>query len=191
MTEPSQDPGARAGRGFTVWLTGLSGAGKTTLARRLGPELERRGHLVEHLDGDVVRTHLSKGLGFSRADRDTNIERIAWVASRMTRLGAAVIVAAISPYERTRQSARALVEPHGAFVEIYVAASVEACARRDVKGLYAKAFAGQLKGFTGVDDPYELPSQPELRIETERCTPEDAVAEILAELERRGILRSP
>ena len=130
------------GGGFTLWFTGLSGAGKTTIAHLVGPLLEERGAIVEYLDGDTVRTHLSKGLGFSKEDRDTNIERIGWVASRLTRHGAAVICAAISPYEETRRAARALVEEYGPFVEVYVKASVEECARRDVKGLYAKAFAG-------------------------------------------------
>src|SRR5437764_12305820 len=111
------------GGGFTLWFTGLSGAGKTTIAHIVGPELERRGRIVEYLDGDTVRTHLSKGLGFSKEDRDTNIERIGWVASRLTRHGAAVIAAAISPYEETRRKARALVEPHGRFVEVFIKAS--------------------------------------------------------------------
>ena len=137
--------------GFTLWFTGLSGSGKTTIAHFVGPELERRGHVVEYLDGDTVRTNLSKGLGFSKEDRDTNIERIGWVAARLTRHGAAVIAAAISPYEETRQKARDLVEEWGTFVEVHIATSVEECARRDVKGLYEKAFAGEIKGFTGVD----------------------------------------
>src|SRR5438876_10385985 len=122
--------------GFTLWFTGLSGAGKSTIADIVGPELERRGLLVEYLDGDVVRTHLSKGLGFSKEDRDTHIERVGWVASRLTRHGAAVIAAAISPYEETRRTARELVEPFGPFVEVYVSASVDECARRYVKGQY-------------------------------------------------------
>src|ERR687883_1725277 len=113
--------------GFTVWFTGVSGAGKSTIAELVGPELERRGLLVDYLDGDVVRTHLSKGLGFSKADRDTNIERIGWVASRLVRHGAAVLVSAISPYEETRRKARALVEEQGEFLEVFVSASVEAC----------------------------------------------------------------
>src|SRR5829696_8224770 len=125
-------------RGFVVWLTRLSGAGKTTLAKLACVELERRGRLVDTLDGDVVRTHLSKGLGFSKEDRDTNIERIGWVASRLARAGATVVVSAISPYEATRRRARAMVEEHAPFVEVHVATSVEECARRDVKGLYAK-----------------------------------------------------
>src|SRR5438445_6738453 len=134
--------------GFTLWFTGRSGSGKTTIAHLVGPELDRRGHIVEYLDGDTVRTHLSKGLGFSKEDRDTNIERIGWVAARLTRHGAAVIAAAISPYEETRQQARETVEEWGPFVEVYVAASVEECARRDVKGLYAKAYAGDITGVT-------------------------------------------
>lgn len=172
-----------AGGGFTLWFTGLSGAGKTTIAHLVGPELEARGKIVEYLDGDVVRTHLSKGLGFSREDRDTNILRIAWVASRLTRHGAAVIVAAISPYEETRRAARAMVEQYGPFVCIHVRASVEECARRDVKGLYAKAFAGELTGFTGVDDPYEPPEQPEIVIDTEAHEPQESARIVLAKLE--------
>ena len=174
--------------GFTLWFTGLSGAGKTTIAHLVGPELEERGKIVEYLDGDVVRTHLSKGLGFSKADRDTNIERIGWVASRLTRHGAAVIVAAISPYRETRDRARAMVEEFGPFVEVAVEASVGECARRDVKGLYAKAFAGEIKGFTGVDDPYEAPVTPEIVINTEEHEPAESAALILARLEELGLV---
>jgi adenylylsulfate kinase len=174
--------------GFTVWFTGLSGAGKTTIADLVGPELERRGLLVDRLDGDVVRTHLSKGLGFSKEDRDTNIERIGWVASRLTRTGAAVIVSAISPYEETRRKARALVEEHGAFVEVFVATPVEECVRRDVKGHYAKAISGELPEFTGVSDPYEEPSSPELRIDTTEHEPEESAAIVLAKLGELGLV---
>jgi adenylylsulfate kinase len=176
--------------GFTLWFTGLSGAGKTTIAEIVGPELERRGHLVEYLDGDVVRTHLSKGLGFSKEDRDTNIERIGWVASRLTRHGAAVLVSAISPYEETRRKARSLIEEHGTFVEVHVAASVDECARRDVKGLYEKAFRGEIKEFTGVSDPYEEPASPELRIDTEEHPPEDSARIVLDRLEQLGVTRA-
>ena len=176
--------------GFTLWFTGLSGAGKSTIAHLVGPELERRGHIVEYLDGDTVRTHLSKGLGFSKEDRDTNIERIGWVASRLTRHGAAVIAAAISPYEETRQHARAMVEPWGSFVEVHVKASVEECARRDVKGLYEKAFKGEIKGFTGVDDPYEPPADPELVVDTEAHDPEESARLIVEKLEELGIVES-
>jgi adenylyl-sulfate kinase len=174
--------------GFTLWFTGLSGAGKSTIAHLVGPELERRGRIVEYLDGDTVRTHLSKGLGFSKEDRDTNIERIGWVASRLTRHGAAVIAAAISPYAETRAKARALVEEWGPFVEVHIATSVEECARRDVKGLYEKAFAGEITGFTGVDDPYEEPVDPELRVNTEEHVPEESAAIIVARLEELGLV---
>jgi adenylyl-sulfate kinase len=176
--------------GFTLWFTGLSGAGKTTIAEIVGPELERRGAAVEYLDGDVVRTHLSKGLGFSKEDRDTNIERIGWVASRLTRHGAAVLVSAISPYEETRRKARELVEEFGPFVEVHVATSVEECARRDVKGLYEKAFSGEIKEFTGVSDPYEEPASPELRIDTEEHDPEESARIVLEKLEQLGLVRA-
>ncbi len=174
--------------GFTLWFTGLSGAGKSTIAHLVGPALEERGAIVEYLDGDTVRTHLSKGLGFSKEDRDTNIERIGWVASRLTRQGAAVICAAISPYEETRRKARALVEEWGPFVEVFVKASVDECARRDVKGLYEKAFRGEITGFTGVDDPYEEPSAPEIVVDTEQHAAEESAALILARLEELGLV---
>src|SRR3954470_13355558 len=176
--------------GFTLWFAGLSGAGKTTIAELVAPELERRGLLVEWLDGDVVRTHLTKGLGFSKDDRDTNIERIGWVASRLTRHGAAVIVSAISPYEETRAKARAMVEEFGPFVEVHIKASVDECARRDVKGLYAKAFAGEIKGFTGVDDPYEDPVAPEIVVDTEQHEPEESARLIVTRLEELGLVGS-
>jgi adenylylsulfate kinase len=171
------------GGGFTLWFTGLSGAGKTTIAHLVGPELDRRGHIAEYLDGDTVRTHLSKGLGFSKEDRDTNIERIGWVASRLTRHGAAVLASAISPYDETRKHARAMVEEHGPFVEVFVKASVDECARRDVKGLYEKAFKGEIKGFTGVDDPYEEPADAEVVVDTEAHDPDECAALILSKLE--------
>jgi adenylylsulfate kinase len=176
------------GGGFTLWFTGLSGAGKTTIAHLVGPELDRRGHIVEYLDGDTVRTHLSKGLGFSKEDRDTNIERIGWVAARLTRQGAAVIASAISPYEETRRKARAFVEEFGPFVEVFIRASVEECANRDVKGLYAKAFAGEIKGFTGVDDPYEEPTDAELVIDTEAHSPDESARLIVDKLEELGLV---
>jgi adenylylsulfate kinase len=176
--------------GFTLWFTGLSGSGKTTIAHLVGIQLDRRGHVVEYLDGDSVRMHLSKGLGFSKEDRDTNIERIGWVAARLTRQGGAVIAAAISPYEETRRAARAMVEAFGAFVEVHVQASVEECARRDVKGLYAKAFAGEIKGFTGVDDPYEEPLAPEIVLDTEEHSPEESAEIVLAKLEELGLVKA-
>jgi len=176
------------GGGFTLWFTGLSGSGKTTIAHIVGPELDRRGHIVEYLDGDTVRTHLSKGLGFSKEDRDAHVERVGWVASRLTRHGAAVIAAAISPYDETRRTARAMVEGFGPFVEVFVKASVDECARRDVKGLYAKAFAGEIKGFTGVDDPYEVPEDAEIVIDTEEHEPEESARLIVTRLEELGLV---
>jgi adenylyl-sulfate kinase len=195
MTEhihPHETPESdrRRDGGFTVWFTGLSGSGKSTIAHLLGPALEERGCVVEYLDGDTVRTHLSKGLGFSKEDRDTNIERIGWVASRLTRHGAAVIAAAISPYEETRRRARAMVEQWGPFVEVYVSTSVDECARRDVNGLYAKAFRGEIKGFTGVDDPYEEPSNPDVTLDTEELDPEESVRIVVAKLEQLGLVRA-
>src|SRR5215203_5865888 len=182
--------------GTVIWFTGLSGSGKSTIAELVGRELEARGDLVEYLDGDVVREHLSRGLGFSKADRDTNIERIGWVASRIARAGATVIVSAISPYAATRASARALVEDAGArFVEVHVATSLEECARRDVKGLYERAFAGELKEFTGVSDPYEEPGSPELPVTLSHLDELEAEAvhimrEVAAERERPVLLFS-
>jgi adenylyl-sulfate kinase len=174
--------------GFTLWFTGLSGSGKSTIAHLVGPELDRRGLVVEYLDGDNVRTHLSKELGFSKEDRDTHIDRVGWVASRLTRQGGAIIAAAISPYEATRRAAREMVEEVGAFVEVYVKASVEECARRDVKGLYEKAFKGEITEFTGVNDPYEEPSDPEIVLDTEAHTPEESASLVVAELERLGLI---
>ena len=174
--------------GFTLWFTGLSGAGKTTIAHLVGPELDRRGLVVEYLDGDNVRTHLSKELGFSKEDRDTHVERVGWVASRLVRQGGAAITAAISPYEATRRKAREWVEEVGTFVEVYVRASVEECARRDVKGLYEKAFRGEIKDFTGVNDPYEEPASPELVIDTEQVSAEEGAALVVAKLEELGLV---
>jgi adenylylsulfate kinase len=175
--------------GFVVWLTGLSAAGKSTIGRIVADELERRGLLVDRLDGDVVRQHLSAGLGFSKEDRDTNIARIGWVASRLARAGAAVVVSAISPYEEARRRARVLTEgEHAVFVEVYVATSLEECARRDPKGLYAKAYAGELAEFTGVSDPYEAPASPEVRIETEGRSPEESARIVIEQLVALGLL---
>ncbi|HVA31841.1 MAG TPA: adenylyl-sulfate kinase [Gaiellaceae bacterium] len=166
--------------GLVVWFTGLSGSGKSTIAEIVARELEARGSLVERLDGDVVRTHLSKGLGFTREDRDENIERIGWVAARLARHGATVIVSAISPYARARATARGLVEEFAPFLEVHVATSLEECARRDVKGLYGRAQRGEIPAFTGVSDPYEEPDSPELRLDTEGRTPEECAREVLA-----------
>jgi adenylyl-sulfate kinase len=174
--------------GFVVWLTGLSAAGKSTIGAIVADHLEERGVLVDRLDGDVVRTHLSKGLGFSKADRDTNIERIGWVASRLTRAGAAVVVSAISPYEDARERARSLVEEHGTFVLVHVATTLAECERRDPKGLYARARSGEIEGFTGVSDPYEEPIRPDLRLHTEGRTPDQSAAVVVARLEELGLL---
>jgi adenylyl-sulfate kinase len=179
----------RAG-GFTVWLTGLPSSGKTTIAGLLELELERRGLVAEVLDGDVVRTHLSRGLGYSRVDRDANIARIGWVASRLVRHGVPVVVAAVSPYREARSRARALVEEHGTFVEVWVDAPVEECARRDVKGLYAKAAAGEITGMTGVDDPYERPQRPDVVVDTVALEPLESRELIISHLERIGALTS-
>ena len=180
----------RRDAGFTLWFTGLSGSGKTTIAHLVGPELDRRGAIVEYLDGDTVRTHLSKGLGFSKEDRDAHIERVGWVASRLTRHGAAVIAAAISPFEETRRTARTMVEAFGPFVEVYVKASVDECARRDVKGLYEKAFKGEIKEFTGVSDPYEEPTAPEIVVDTEQHEPEESARIVVEQLEALRLVRS-
>src|SRR2546430_14451364 len=174
--------------GFVLWFTGLSGAGKTTIANIVEPELERRGFVVDHLDGDIVRTHLSKGLGFSKEDRDTNIARIGWVASRLARAGAVVVVSAISPYEEMRRHARSLVEQHAPFVEVHVAPPLEECARRDPKGLYAAAFAGEIEDFTGVSAPYENPVDPELRLDTTGSSPSESAAAVLARLAELNLI---
>lgn len=178
------------GRGFVVWFTGLSGAGKSTLTEALAPELRRLGRRVEVLDGDVVRTNLSKGLGFSRGDRDTNILRIGYVANLLARNGVAVITAAISPYRATRDANRALIEGDGsAFIEAYVAATLEECEARDVKGLYAEARAGKRTGFTGIDDPYEPPLSPEVVLPTGVEPVAQSMERLLACLEGRRLIR--
>ena len=178
--------GASHNGGLTLWFTGLSGAGKSTIAEIVEAELRSRGLRVEVLDGDVVRTNLSKGLGFSKEDRDTNIRRIAFVADLLSRNGVVAITAAISPYREIRDEARTLMGDR--FVEIYVKASVEEYARRDVKGLYEKAFKGEIKGFTGVDDPYEDPTNPEIVVDTEEHEPEESARIILDKLEELGVI---
>jgi adenylylsulfate kinase len=176
--------------GFVVWFTGLSAAGKSTIAGLVAAELEERGIVVDRLDGDVVREHLTKDLGFSKEDRDTNIGRIGWVASRLARAGVAVVVSAISPYEEARQRARRAVEAHGTFVEVYVATSIEECERRDPKGLYKKARTGEIAEFTGVSDPYEPPEHAELEIHTEGRTPQESAQLVVARLEELGLIPS-
>lgn len=176
-------------KGFVLWLTGLSGAGKTTLTERLVPELRLRGVRVEVLDGDEVRTNLSKGLGFSKEDRDTNIRRIGYVARLLARNGVGVFAAAISPYREVRDEVRRAIEADGAaFIEVFVKCPVAELARRDVKGLYKKALAGEIKEFTGVSDPYEEPLAPEITVETDIESVETSAARIILELERRGLV---
>lgn len=171
--------------GVVVWFTGLSGAGKTTLAEALAPRLLEAGKRVEVLDGDVVRTHLSRGLGYSREDREINVARIAFVAGLLARHGVCVLVAAISPYREGRERAR---RDLGAFLEVHVAPPIEECIRRDVKGLYQRALAGEIPGFTGVSDPYEPPEAPEVRVDTSRVGLAEAVETILRALRERGHL---
>ena len=173
-------------QGYTLWFTGLSGAGKTTISHIVAEELTSRGSKLEILDGDVVRENLSKGLGFSKEDRDTNIRRIAFVADLLSRNGVPVITAAISPYREIRDEAREMMGDR--FIEVYIEASVDACAERDVKGLYKKAFAGEIKEFTGVSDPYEEPLNAEITLKTEDEEPEESAAKLIAYLEERGLL---
>ncbi len=175
-------------KGFTIWFTGLPGAGKSTLARLVHEELQARGVTnVEILDGDVVRTHLSKGLGFSKEDRDTNIRRIGWVCQLLTKHGVPTIAAAISPYRDLRSEVRKMVEEvggGGSFIEVYVNCPLEECERRDPKGLYKKARSGEIKHFTGVSDDYEPPRAPEVALRTDKETPAESVRKIITMLEK-------
>lgn len=172
-------------KGFTLWFTGLSGAGKTALAKLVAQELLDRGLKVERLDGDIVRQSLTRDLGFSKEDRDKNIERVTFVAKLLTRNGVAVLCSFISPYRQRRAQSRQEI---GEFIEVFVECPVEVCAERDVKGLYAKAFAGEIEKFTGVSDPYEAPENPEIVCYTAQETPEQSVAKIIAYLEKHGYL---
>ena len=174
-------------RGFTVWLTGLSGAGKSTIANLLEQEIRKSTKNVEVLDGDVVRTNLSKGLGFSKEDRDTNIRRIAFVCDLLTRNGVAVISAAISPYRDVRDESLEII---GDYIEVYVKCTLDELVNRDVKGLYAKALRGEIENFTGVSDPYEEPINPDVLVETDKETVEQSVDKILAALQQKGYLLS-
>jgi adenylylsulfate kinase len=178
MTTDTED---RKNRGLVLWLTGLSSSGKTTLSLELEREMKLRGCRVEVLDGDLVRKSLSKGLGFSREDRDTNIRRIGFVANLLSRNGVVVIVAAISPYRAAREEVRRMVE--NTFVEIYLNAPLEVCEARDSKGLYAMARAGELRAFTGVDDPYEAPLNSEIVCYTAEEKISQSVSKIMAHLE--------
>jgi adenylylsulfate kinase len=175
----------RYGHGFTLWFTGLSGAGKTTIAEIVERDLRRRFGRIEVLDGDIVRTNLSKGLGFSREDRNINVLRIGFVANLLTRNGVGVIVSAISPYKEARDQVRRRI---GDFIEVYVDCPVEVCAERDVKGLYKKAYAGEIKEFTGVSDPYEPPAAPELTLRTNEEEPQESARKVIERLEELGYL---
>ena len=173
-------------KGFTLWFTGLSGSGKSTISHLLIAELRRRGSKIEVLDGDIVRENLSKGLGFSKEDRDTNIRRIAFVADLLSRNGVPVITAAISPYKAIRDEAREMMA--GRMIEIYAEAPLEVCEERDPKGHYKKARAGELKEFTGIDDPYEAPENPEIVVKTGEQSPQESADQIIAWLEDNGWL---
>jgi|SRR5690349_1854878 adenylyl-sulfate kinase len=174
--------------GFILWFTGLSGAGKSTLSQAVAPALAAD-RAVEILDGDEVRTYLSKGLGFSKEDRDTNVRRIGYVARLLARHGVAVITAAISPYAETRAEVRALAARDGVpFVEVFVSASLEKLAERDVKGLYRRALAGEIPHFTGVSDPYEPPTEPDVVVRSDVETVDESTARVLDHLRRRGLL---
>lgn len=174
--------------GFTVFLTGLSGAGKSTIADILIEQLETAGRPVTTLDGDIVREMLSSELGFSRADRDLNIARIGWVAGEITKHGGAVVVAAIAPYDAAREQARALVDRHGTFVLVHVDTPLEVTERRDVKGLYARARSGEIAQFTGVSDVYELPAAPDLVVDGSTGSPAESAQQIMGHLTAKGLL---
>lgn len=171
--------------GVTVWFTGLSGAGKTTISRAVEKELRDRGYGIEILDGDIVRENLTKGLGFSKEDRDENIRRIGFVAHLLSRNGVIVLVSAISPYREMRQEVKQRI---GDFIEVYVNAPLAVCEERDVKGLYKKARAGQIKHFTGIDDPYEVPANPNVECHTDIESVEESVAKVLHKLESAGYI---
>jgi sulfate adenylyltransferase len=173
--------------GVCIWFTGLSGSGKSSTANALITLIRERGREVTVLDGDVVRTHLSKGLGFSREDRDINVRRIGFVAAEVVRHGGIVVAAVVSPYRQTRDEVRGMVDPEQ-FIEVYVDTPLEICEQRDVKGWYAKARSGEVSSFTGVDDPYEPPLHPELVLHTVDSSTEANARLVLAELEARGIL---
>jgi adenylyl-sulfate kinase len=171
--------------GFTIWFTGLPCSGKSTISEILAETIRSERGMVEILDGDVVRTNLSKGLGFSREDRETNLKRIAFVCTLLTRNGVPNIAAAISPFQNCREYAR---ESIGNYVEVYTRCSLEACIERDVKGMYKKALAGEIKGFTGVDDPFDEPESPEVIVDTDRETAQESTAKIVKYLRDNGYL---
>ncbi|MCK4318367.1 adenylyl-sulfate kinase [Candidatus Bathyarchaeota archaeon] len=173
-------------RGVTIWFTGLPCSGKTTIADRVAEVLREKGHKVERLDGDIVRKGLTSDLGFSKEDRDENIKRVTFVAKLLTRNGVKVLATFVSPYIERRRKSR---EEIGEFMEVYVRCSVEECIRRDVKGMYRKALAGEITGFTGVDDPYEEPPNPELILDTDKETVEESVQKALEKMESLGYLQ--
>ncbi len=173
-------------KGFTIWFTGLSGAGKSTLSQAIAEELRTHGCKVEILDGDVVRTHLSKGLGFSKEDRDTNVRRIGWVCQLLARNDVVAIAAAISPYREVRDEVRAMHNSN--FVEVYVECPIDVLAARDVKGLYQKALAGEIQNFTGISDPYEPPLAPDVTIHSDRESADESAAKIMDVLVRRALI---
>ncbi|MGW7514973.1 adenylyl-sulfate kinase [Streptomyces sp. NPDC054796] len=176
------------GQGATVWLTGLPSAGKTTIANALAQDLAAAGHQVEVLDGDEIRTFLSAGLGFSRTDRDTNVQRIGFVAELLASHGTKVLVPVIAPYADSREAVRKRHQAEGTpYLEVHVATPVEICSERDVKGLYAQQAAGRISGLTGIDDPYEAPDSPDLRIEAHRQSVEESAAALRALLTERGL----
>jgi len=183
---PLKETPAQLLKGVTIWFTGLPSSGKSTIARTLERQFRKWNIKTELLDGDVIRTHLSKGLGFSKEDRDTNIKRVGFVCQLLTRNDVAAIASVISPYREIRDAARRMI---GNFVEVYVKTSLQECEKRDVKGLYKKARAGEIKGFTGVDDPYEEPLHPEIICETEKETAEASAAKVIQVLEKLGYLR--
>lgn len=176
----------QASSGFCVWLTGLSGAGKTTISEEVVKYFDFD---CELLDGDVIRTHISKGLGFSKEDRDTNIERIGWVASRIVKYGGVTIVSAISPYQEARDKARLMVEQYGRFIEVHVTAPIGKCIERDPKGLYKKAISGEIKNFTGVSDPYEVPTRPELALRTDSVSSVESGLQLIGWLYKDGLIK--
>ena len=173
-------------KGVTVWFTGLPCSGKTTLALKLSAELKKRGILCEDLDGDVTRKYLSKGLGFSKEDRDENIRRVGFVCSLLTKHGAVTTAAFVSPYRSIRDEIRQMI---GNFVEVYVKCSLDECIKRDVKGMYKKAIAGEIKNFTGVSDPFEEPLKPELVIDSDKESEDESLKNVLNKLEELGYLQ--
>lgn len=188
MTEPQNESEKHVTTGATIWLTGLPSAGKTTIAHELAGKLGEDGHRVEVLDGDEIREFLSAGLGFSREDRHTNVQRIGFVAELLARNGVKVLVPVIAPFADSREAVRKRHQTGGTpYLEVHVATPVEVCSVRDVKGLYAKQAAGEISGLTGVDDPYEAPESPDLRIESQDQTVQESAAAVRALLIERGL----